>query len=710
MSSQSNSLHLPALREDLQLLEGGSRHDGSPYWMLFDPLRNRYFRIGWHAFQLLSRWNSGTAENLLNRVHQESTATAQQTDIEEMVRFLYANSLTRQPANGDYHSYLEQVQASKQNWLKWLIHNYLFFRVPLVRPNAFLKRTYRYISFVYTQPFMWLIVLLGLVGTHLAIRQWETFLATFLYFFSWEGLAGYGITLVAIKIAHELGHAYTATRYGLKVPTMGVAFLVMFPVLYTDATDSWRLKRRRYRMNIAAAGMTTELSIALVATFMWSLFPEGILRSIAFFAATTSWVTTIAVNLNPFMRFDGYYLMSDAFKIENLQSRSFAIAQWRLRKLLFGLDLPPPEPLPPSLRRYLTIYAWCVWIYRFFLFIGIALLVYAFFFKVLGIILFLVEILWFILIPIGREVKRWWQMRSLIVKTSRTKVTLGLTVLLIISGSIPWASHIQVPVVLEAGESTQLFLPTNGQLIERSMEIGQKVSKGDILLRFEAPAIEAERLKIAEQLDVLNRRLDRSAVSQADLEALRILLREQAGIEQKLKGLDAVQEKLLVKAPLDGVVVDVADSLHPGRWINDEVALAYLVTENERDLTGYVEEQELKRIILDSPGVFYPENPEHGTVEVKLTELASSGQRQLREPYFASRLGGPIAVRQDRSGKDIPTTAIYRVRFEMPNGLPDYAGYQQAIRGSVRLEVQKASFFSRFVETAASVLIREAGI
>ena len=173
---------------------------------------------------------------------------------------------------------------------------------------------------------------------------------------------------------------------------------------------------------------------------------------------------------------------------------------------------------------------------------------------------------------------------------------------------------------------------------------------------------------------------------------------------------DAIQEKLLVKAPLNGVIVDVADSLQPGRWINDEVALAYLVTENERDLVGYVEEQELKRIILDSPGVFYPENPEHETVEVKLTELASSGQRQLREPYFASRLGGPIAVRQDRSGKDIPTTAIYRVRFEMPNGLPDYAGYRQAIRGSVRLEVQKASFFSRFVETAASVLIREAGI
>ena len=183
---------------------------------------------------------------------------------------------------------------------------------------------------------------------------------------------------------HELGHAFTATRYGSKVASMGVALMVMLPVLYSDTTDAWRLNSRRQRIHIGAAGMIVELYLAIIFTFLWSFLPDGVMRSAAFIIATTSWIMSLAINLNILMRFDGYYILSDLLAVENLQDRSFALGKWRLRELLFDMGMPAPGNFTPLLRRKLIIYAWSVWIYRFFLFLGIALLVLSFLFQVTG--------------------------------------------------------------------------------------------------------------------------------------------------------------------------------------------------------------------------------------------------------------------------------------------------------------------------------------
>tara|TARA_B110000914_G_C15477228_1_gene453741 strand:- start:1076 stop:1282 length:207 start_codon:yes stop_codon:yes gene_type:complete len=50
---------VPFLREDLQLLPGSTAEDGSPSWLLYDVLRNKYFSLGKTAFQLLSHWIGG---------------------------------------------------------------------------------------------------------------------------------------------------------------------------------------------------------------------------------------------------------------------------------------------------------------------------------------------------------------------------------------------------------------------------------------------------------------------------------------------------------------------------------------------------------------------------------------------------------------------------------------------------------------------------
>ena len=218
---------------------------------------------------------------------------------------------------------------------------------------------------------------------------------------------------------------------------MGVAFLLLFPVLYTDVTDAWRLRKRRQRLLVDASGILAELTVAGLALFLWAFLPEGPTKSAAFFLATTSWVLSLAINLNPFMKFDGYYLASDISGVNNLQNRSFDLALWKMREILFGLGDPPPEHFPRRLARGLVIYAWATWIYRAILFIGIALLVYAWFFKLLGIILFLVEIAWFIVLPVKREVGIWWERRSEIMASRRGLITTGIAGLVLLGLAVP---------------------------------------------------------------------------------------------------------------------------------------------------------------------------------------------------------------------------------------------------------------------------------
>ncbi|EQB6624687.1 site-2 protease family protein, partial [Escherichia coli] len=67
------------------------------------------------------------------------------------------------------------------------------------------------------------------------------------------------VALILSKCWHELGHAFMATRYGVRVGHMGVALLVMWPMAYTDTGESWKLSQSRHRLSIASAGIMAEL-------------------------------------------------------------------------------------------------------------------------------------------------------------------------------------------------------------------------------------------------------------------------------------------------------------------------------------------------------------------------------------------------------------------------------------------------------------------
>jgi putative peptide zinc metalloprotease protein len=705
--SPSDDFALPVLRNDLQLIEGPVALDGSPSWIIVDPIRNKYFSIGWMAFQLLSRWSVGKASLLIKRIKQESALDIQASDIESLLSFLHSNSLTLDPASGSSNDYYEQYKASKPGFLMWLIHNYLFVKIPLVKPTRFLRKTLVYVEPLFSITTATMIALLGLIGLYIVGRQWDTFTSTILYFFNFQGLIFYFISLVFIKTLHELGHAYTVIRYGCKVPTMGIALLVMFPILYTDTSDTWRIKSARERVHVGAAGMIVELYIACIATFCWGFLPDGILKSAAFILATTSWIMSLAINLNCLMRFDGYYILSDLLGIQNLQKRAFEIGKWRLTELLFDLRLRPPEALSASMIKKLYIYACCVTVYRFFLFIGIAVLVYYMFFKVLGIILFLIEILWFIVLPALKLIIDWWEMRKMIIKRPRFYITATLLFLIIVALVYPWNSSIVIPAVYESQEKTTLYASSPGYIENNLMKKGVAVKEGDILIKLTSPELEYDINTTEKEIDILKLQAKRIAASSDELSNIQVLVQQLQESRSKLDGLLEKQNQFVIRAPIEGIIFDMEESLHSGRWINPSLALATIIQPDHPFIVGVAPEADLSRIKVHASAKFVPDNPQLDSIWGFVQDIELANLKVLDLPALGSVYGGKIPAKYDETQQLVTDKSVYRVRLQVSS--VEDVKVENIVRGVVHIQGEAESFIKRWYKIVASVFVRESG-
>ena len=319
---------LPALRPELRLIPGARTVLGEPSWLIHDPLLHRFIEIDQSSYEMLSFWHrSRTLDEF--RASAASHGIDQPEDaIRGLLSFAERNHLVLSNQPRIWRSYTNQSSAAEPTALGWLLHNYLYVRLPLINPQPYLLRTLPFARVLASKVAIGLYLLLGSVGLYLASRQWELFLATWPELLTWEGAIVAGLVFIGLKAAHELGHAYTAIQFGCQVPSMGVAFMLLAPMPYTDVTDAWRLKDRRQRLRIDSAGVMVETAIACVALFLWAFLPDGAARTTAFLVATISLAATLLINVNPLMRFDGYYILSELVGIKNLQSPR--LRAWRV--------------------------------------------------------------------------------------------------------------------------------------------------------------------------------------------------------------------------------------------------------------------------------------------------------------------------------------------------------------------------------------------
>lgn len=697
-------MSLPSLRADLQLQAAAPALDGSPRWTLADPVRGRYFKLGAAAMRLLRHWSLGDPEQVLRAANREPGLPLDGAELEQLLNFLRGHDLISALDPQQRASYSLKTAAQRQTLWQILLHQYLFFRIPLWRPDAFLNRAWPWL-----QRFGPYALRIGLpatlaLGVFLVSRDWQRFIGTFPHLFSLGGALAFGVALFFAKLCHEFGHAFMAKRAGCRVQSMGVAFMVMLPMFYTDVSDAWRVNDRRARLFIGAGGVFAELLLACLALLAWSLLPDGPARTAAFMLASATWITTLVINLNPFMRFDGYFLLSDFWEVDNLQGRAFALCRWRLREALFGYGAPAPEPWSPSMQRRLLIWGYGAWLWRAVLFFGIALAVYHLFFKVLGIFLMFVELIWFIFLPIVREWREWWTRRDQAHAPRVLLSALGLLAIVLLL-AVPWRSAVELPSMLEAGRVSTLHAPVASRVKQVNVRDGQMVAQGEVLIELESPDLDSRQAIVRREIQIQQLQMRRQASRSETVADAGIVEQRLAEAVAEYRGLAAQRERLLIRAPQAGKVRDVLPQLNAGRWLSPKEPLARIVEPGAR-LRGYLAEAELWRIAPGADGRFIAEDPMHPAVAVQLSEIDANGARFIEQEALTSDHHGPIAVRRDQSQRPEPVQAQYAVRM---TPLDNIAAPTQPLRGVVVMQGRSESLLGTAWRRMAALGVRESG-
>ena len=713
---------LPKLRKDLAVAFNDYDIQGNPQWLIHDAGRNKFFLIGWMEYEIFERWHLGSMDAIVASINQETTLHAELADVENFILFLKRSYLIRMSGYDISKQATEQNLFKNDSIIHWLISNYLFFRIPLLHPDKFLEKTKPIADFIFSRYTSYVMTVLGLIAIYQLSNRWEQFMHTFPNVFTWQAIFFAMIIFVITKAAHELGHAYVCKSYGVAVPTFGIAFLVFWPVLYTDTTLSWSLNNRQ-RMHIALAGIWVETYITIFAALIWCNTDNQTLQTLCYIAITINWLASVLINVSPFMRFDGYYVLADYLKMPNLQFRAFALTRWQLRKWLFGWQDPPPEKFSTNMHYFLLVYSLITWIYRLMVYLGIALLVYYFFAKMVGIILFLVEIQYFILAPLIDEFKTWYALRQKFSFNINTKITLTVFSALIVLFFIPVKTTFQFPSTLRFAHEF-LNAPEAGILVANLPPAGTKVLANVPIITIKSDQLTQAMRETQLEYEKTISQIRSASVNPEYLNQKSILVSDLKRLRAEYTKLINIQKKLSIRVPFNGILIETPADIRAGTYLSKGQWLGDVINPDKIAIEAYVSQIDINKIKVGTTGYFYGHNYSVPTIPVHVISIELINAKQLdcsysdmlkqqkdqdaviETPcYNASELGGEIPTYQADEGAFVPTTSVYRILLATDK--PVVSNYVE--RGTVRLNTPSQSYASRVFYRIKSVLIEELG-
>lgn len=646
---------------------------GERWMVLENPLSNEFFRLRPAAYEFVARLRPDRTvqevwQQCLDRSPDE--APSQQAVIQLLSQLYFANLLQYDLA-ADSTQLFERFKKRQRRELGFNLLNIMFMRFPLLDPDRFLLRVLPVLGKL-VSPFgalLWCVV----VGAGLKVaidhfdalrQQGEGVLASNNLFLLYTGL-------VLIKAVHEFGHALFCRRFGGEVHVLGVMLMIFTPMPYVDATSSWSFRRRSHRVLVGAAGMITELFFAALAVFLWANTAPGIVHSLAYNLMFVASVSTLIFNLNPLLRFDGYYILSDLLEIPNLNQR----ATWQLRHLaekhLFGAK---KSDSPAANRReagWYTFYGIASGIYRVVVFGGVLFTV-ADRFLIIGLVMAAVCLISWVTVPVIRLVK--YLLTSPVLDRVRVRavaVTFGGAVLaLVLLGIVPFPAGLRAPGVVAAAQRTQIANQTSGTIDALLASSGSFVKRGDALLRLRNPELEIQLASTQARLDEVNARLLNAMQNEtADLAPL---TRLRDSVNAQLKKLSEDRDHLVIRAPHDGAWVAPGIEDFIGRQINRGTELGLLVDSTAFEFVASVRQE-------DADALFGRETRRAAVrldgdaataIPVKDWRIIPGGQKTLPSAALGWRAGGEIPVAADDASGSRALEPFFEVVGKLDSSSP----------------------------------------
>ncbi len=683
---------------------------GERYFVLHDPFSNQFFRVRPSAYEFIARLHIGrTVESVWHECIETSPEEAPgQEQILRLLGQLHGANLLHSDIPPDTAKMFDRyekrrVREARNKWL-----NLLFTRFPLFDPDSLLKRMLPLLRVVFSVPgaLIWLIVVGA--GVKVVIDHAAEFGASAMDTLAPQNLLLLYAGTVIAKIVHEFGHACVCRRLGGEVHVMGVMLMIFTPLPYVDTTSSWSFRSRWARAFVGAAGMYAELFLAALAAFVWGATGDGMIHDVAFNIIFVASVSTLIFNLNPLLRFDGYYILSDLLEIPNLQLRaSRQFIHW-IERFAFGVKNSMPVAATRREAAWLGIFFVSSTAYRLVVTTAILLFV-AGQFLLVGIILAVIGAAAWLLVPLWRGVRYLIKGSALGRQRRRAVIVSGGTLAAVAAMlfAVPFSNDLRAPGVVEAAEYSVVSTAAAGRVAEVLTPSGGVVETGQPLVRLENPELIfelAEAEARASETHLMRRQAMETLVANLDPLDSRI-----AAIEQIVSQLRAQQASLIVRAEHAGLWHAPELTSYLGEWIPRGKEIGQTVGTGTFRFSAVVSQEDASRLFehkLDAGDVRL-----HGQAERVLTvrevSIIPADRRKLPSAALGSRGGGELAVAGDESGQEA-REGFFEARATLT---PDtVAVMTHGASGAIRFELPREPLGVQWVRKLRQLMQKRFGV
>jgi putative peptide zinc metalloprotease protein len=647
----AKGLHRPKFRRDLRVSEQTIGGDKS--FVVKVPETNSYNRFGATEYELLTLCD-GTRSRLdiaavWNQLHPDEVLSEQ-----EVMDFLEGvePEIWEQSVGEKNLAVLGRVRDERRSRIDQSSMLYISFRA--WDPNKTLAKLDPYLGWMFTPTFVVFSIFLFVVAVYLLAGDWSQVERSTAALYTFTGKTSYDIwvfwfLLFGLGAIHEFGHGLTCKHFGGDVHQMGFLLIYFTPAFFTDTTDIMLFDRIGRRQWVLFAGIWIELVICGIAAIFWRFTsPGSFANDFAYKTMLLSGIQGALMNLNPLIKADGYYLLAEYVRIDNLREDAFAYLRGWGRKYLLLEDID----LPPASRRQR----------RVFVVFGVAAMAYSFLILVLtvffvrnvlvsklgstwGYISTLVIVYYFSrkgLAKAWRQLRAWWREKreKYMAWRMTRRQQVGAIALAVVFLIPPIPSRVASDFVLEPGREARLRPQVSGTVRQVFAKQGDFVAAGQILAVFSNPEIDASGAVLAQQLAIADGQV-REGQSEPYSPKVAAAMQDRERLQQESAVVQQQGEALTIRAPFAGIVVTPGLDQKAGEFLSAGDEFCDIVDRSSMKARILVRDWELEELHAGSPAqlkvVTYAFRTYGGRVDRILP--AAAQDRPVSHPEQLDRLG-----------------------------------------------------------------------
>ncbi|MCB1490844.1 MAG: PqqD family protein, partial [Rhodobiaceae bacterium] len=366
----------PALKPNLEIALHSYR--GAPWYVVRDPVSGKVHRFSGQSYALIGAMTGGATvadiwKASLDRLKADAPS---QEDVLRLLMQLHQSDLLLVDSVPLADELVERMSKTRRQKRSRYWKNPMSLPLPLFDPDRLLEALAPLVRG--RIGWVWAVLWVVLVGAALVTlpAHWQDLTSAGLReILALGNLAILACVYPVVKAIHELAHGLAAKRFGGEVHETGVMFLVFFPVPYVDASSSAAFPDKYARALVGAAGILAEIALAAAALFVWAAAEPGLVRDVAYNVMFISGFSTLVVNGNPLLKFDGYFVFCDLLEMPNLGQRANAWWGNLLRRWLLNSPATNVRPVSRMEAAIFAVYAPAAFVYRLFVMVGIGLYV-----------------------------------------------------------------------------------------------------------------------------------------------------------------------------------------------------------------------------------------------------------------------------------------------------------------------------------------------